>query len=106
MQIPWFTTVGRFLLPLLATALWLVGGVISIALLQAFPYELLSLWRRGIAIPSVAAAFILLYNAPMLTGEWKADGIVFLGIAYPIVYRYAHNSIGPIFNYSSYTNYQ
>lgn len=43
--------------------------------------------------------FILLYNAPLLTGEWKLDDIIFLGVVYPtILYRY-RNSLGLIVSY-------
>ena len=96
---PWFDYVPKTFLPLVALLVWLFAGVVWFALVQAFPIQYLSRSLGIAAIPVASVMFILLYNAPLLTGEWKLDDIIFLGVVYPtILYRY-RNSLGLIVSY-------
>jgi len=96
---PWFNRVDPKLLPVAAVMLWFVSGTFHFALMQAFPYEVLSGRPKKYVILLVSALSILYYNLPLLTGEWKLDDIVFLGIVCPLIYHLYRNSLGIILNY-------
>lgn len=96
----WFNHVDSRLLPFLAILFWFLGGIISFVFLQSFPIKVLSKTFRKFALPIISILFILYYNMPLLTGEWKFDDIIFLGIIFPIIlYKYG-NSIGLILTYT------
>lgn len=96
---PWFDNVPRELLPLVALLVWLLAGVGWFAFVQSFP--LLHLHRSlGVAsIPIVSILFILLYNLPLITGDWDLGDIATLGVAYPIILYKYRNSLGLIVSY-------
>jgi len=96
---PWFDRVDPKLLPVAACMLWFISGTFHFALMQAFPYEVLSGRPKKYVIPLVSALSILYYNLPLLTGEWKLDDIVFLGVICPLIYYLYRNSLGIILNY-------
>ena len=96
---PWFDNVDPTTLPIVAIAMWLASGVFWFGLLQAFPYEVLIRRPKKVVIPLISLSSVLLYNAPLLTGEWKVDDIVFLGVLCPLIYHLTRNSVGIILNY-------
>ncbi len=96
---PWFDHIDPKLLPVAAAVLWLVSGTIHFAFMQAFPYEVLFGKLKKYVVPLISALFIPFYNLPLLTGEWKPDDIVFLGIICPLIYHLCRNSLGIILNY-------
>ncbi len=99
LSIPWFSYVSGPALPLLAVAVWSISGLTWFSLLQAFPYEVMGGGRRLLSLIIVSLGFIGLYNLPLVTGEWKLDDIVMLGVAYPIAYALTRSSVGLIINY-------
>ena len=101
-SIPWFSNVDPSLLPLVAITLWFIVGIMWFSLLQAYPYELLSKRSRKLVIPLIAIMFILMYNLPLVTNEWKLDDIIYLGILAPIAYHLTRNSLGIVINYVMY----
>ncbi len=92
---PWFQSLPRQFLPLAAFITWLLSGFLVFSLLVAYPYE--NMGRKN--LPLVMLALILFYNLPLMTGEWKLDDIIFLGLIYPLIYSKTGNSLGLVLNY-------
>ena len=96
---PWFSEVPNHILPLASIAVWSLVGIVWFAFLQVFPLNLLSRVAGPASVLVVSLLFILIYGAPLLTGDWKPDDIVILGVLFPIVlYRY-RNSLGAVMSY-------
>jgi hypothetical protein len=96
----WFSRVDPLFLPVAAILFWLILGIVSLAFLQSFPINALSRASKKITIPLISILFIMLYNMPLLTWEWKLDDIIFLGILFPLIlYKYG-NSLGLVLSYT------
>ena len=96
---PWFSQVPSTLLPLYAALVWSLAGLLWFHLVQSFPLSCLSQPLGPWSLPLIQLLFILLYNAPLLTGDWKPDDIVFLGLVFPMVLYLYRNSLGLIVSY-------
>lgn len=92
---PWMDHTDPMLLPVYALVIWGISGVLSFALLVAYPYEMLG----ARYLPLVSLMFVLLYNLPLVTGEWKLDDIMVLGLLFPLIYHLTRNSVGLILSY-------
>ncbi|KXB01968.1 hypothetical protein AKJ43_02775 [candidate division MSBL1 archaeon SCGC-AAA261D19] len=86
-------------LPLFAIVLWALFGATSFSFLQAFPYESLREYPKKYVLPSIALLFILLYNAPLVTGEFNVCDILWLGIIFLLLYHKFRNSLSLILAY-------
>ncbi len=96
---PWFSHVPSKLLPLYAALVWSLAGLLWFSLVQSFPLSCLSQRLGPWSLSLVQLLFILLYNAPLLTGDWKPDDIIFLGLLFPTVLYLHRNSLGLIASY-------
>ena len=96
---PWFSEVPTILLPLYAAMIWSLAGILWFSLVQSFPLRHLSRHLGPWSLPIVQLMSILLYNAPLVTGDWKPDDIVFLGMVFPTVLYLYRNSLGLIVSY-------
>ncbi len=80
----------------LAVAGWIVTSLYLSYILIATPYELFSIihrkWGRLLGVFSSSITFTLIYNAPLYTGEWILEDIVFFGILFAYAYS-IHRSI-------------
>ncbi|BES81827.1 hypothetical protein PABY_13940 [Pyrodictium abyssi] len=90
----WFSDLDPRILPVAASLFWMLTGLLCFSLVQAFILE--SLPRRPWSPLLAGVLFVAMYNAPLLTGEWKMDDVIVLGMAYPVAYYMARNSIGLI----------
>ena len=97
MSIPWLSPPYQLWLPFYAIILWLLSGLTSFSILQAFPHSLLKNYKHSMI--AIAALWVGLYNAPLLTGELLVDDILFLGILFLVVYHYTENALGLIIVY-------
>ncbi len=94
-KVPWFGSVPPHLLPLAALVIWSVSGLFFFTLVQAYGIE--KLGRRGVLLAVIVSS--LLYNAPLLTGEWKPDDLLILCSIFPLVYWISGNSLGLMISY-------
>jgi hypothetical protein len=94
MAVPWLTPPYNPWLPLFAIVLWSLYGLFSFSILQAFPYEILKNHKYTLLV--ISALWIGLYNAPLLTGEFLPEDILFLGIIFLVVYHRTRNALGLI----------
>ncbi|GEM_PF-3742000 len=94
-KVPWFGSVPPHLLPLAAIVIWSVSGFFYFTLVQAYGIE--KLGRKGVLLAVIASS--LLYNAPLLTGEWKPDDLLILCLLFPLVYWISGNSLGLVISY-------
>ncbi|MCE4610708.1 MAG: hypothetical protein F7B17_01910 [Desulfurococcales archaeon] len=92
----WFNSVPLRLLPVVSLLVWFLAGIMWFTFIQAFPLNLLSRSFGPSSIPLVSLSFILLYGAPLLTGNIKLDDILFLGITYTLILYKYNNSLGLI----------
>lgn len=86
-------------LPLFGLAFWSLSGMIFFSFCQAFPYECLQKYPKRYVLPVVALLFILLYNAPLVTGEFRPDDILWLGVIFLLMYHKFRNSLSLILAY-------
>jgi len=93
---PWFNYANPTMLPFVALVVWTISGVLFFALMIAYPYEIINNPRY---LPIISLLFVFLYNNPLITGEWKPDDIIVLGILFPLIYHLTRNSIGLILSY-------
>jgi len=100
--VPWFSRIDPSLLPIVAITLWFIVGITCFPLLQAYPYELLSRRPKKMVMPLIATMFIMVYNLPLVTSEFKLDDIIYLGILAPVAYHLTRNSLGVVVNYVMY----
>lgn len=85
--------------PLFASTAWIIGGTVAFPVLQAYPYESLLDVPKKYAIPLIAVLWAGLYNASLLTGEFKPDDIIFFGFLFTVAYHKSRNSIGLVAAY-------
>lgn len=95
----WFYEFPRELVPLIALLVWSISGIGIFVFLQAFLYECLRFKPKKYVLPLVMATTCLIYNAPLVSGAWKPDDILVLGVLYPLVYHKTRNSVGLILTY-------
>ncbi len=74
----WIDYTNPVLLPVYALIIWSISGVLFFALLVAYPYEILG----AKYLPLISLMFVLIYNLPLITGEWILDDIG--GVRYPL----------------------
>jgi hypothetical protein len=97
MAIPWLSPPYQPWLPMYTIVLWLLSGLISFSIFQAFPHSLLKNYRYSII--AIAVLWVGLYNAPLLTGQFLVEDILLLGILFLVVYHYTKNALGLIIIY-------
>ena len=85
--------------PLVALLTWSLFGVSYFVLFQAFLYEILAERPRRYVLPTIWVLSCLLYNAPLMTGSWKLDDMLILGVLFPLVYARTRCSVGLIVTY-------
>jgi hypothetical protein len=88
---PWY--------PLFASTAWITSGVVAFPILQAYPYESLIDFPKRYVIPLIVVLWAGLYNASLLTGEFKPDDIIFFGFLFTVAYHKSRNSIGLVAAY-------
>ncbi len=94
-RVPWFGSVPPHLLPFAALMIWSISGLFFFTLVQSYGIE--KLGKRGVPLAVIASS--LLYNAPLLTGEWKPDDLLILCLIFPLVYWISGNSLGLVISY-------
>ena len=85
--------------PLVALLTWSLSGISYFMLFQAFLYEILAERPRRCVLPAIWVLSCLLYNAPLMTGSWKLDDMLILGVLFPLVYARTRCSVGLIVTY-------
>ena len=106
----WLQTLEGYSMALTAIVFWLLNGIISIALLQAFSYEILgniTTKKKAIIIITIlwagiynGIAFSIITGTPLgvsMAGE--IIDIIYLGIIFMYLYTKTRNSIGLILAY-------
>ncbi len=91
----WFEGMPSSLLPLAALVMWTAIGILYFSLIQAYGIE--KLGKKGILVAIMVSA--LLYNAPLVTGQWKVDDLLILCILFPVIYWITGNSLGLVASY-------
>ena len=83
------------LLPIYAILLWMGWGLLFFHVILAKAYEL----SGARTLPAISLTLVLLYNFPLLTGEWHLDDVLFLGVIFPIIYHFTRSSAGLVISY-------
>jgi len=86
-------------IPLFGIVYWLLGGIIAFSFWQAFSYECLEKYPKKYVIPVISVLFILLYNQPLITGDFNPIDIIWLGIIFLLIYYKFQNSLSLVVSY-------